>query len=179
MVFGDGHFVVVHHHDKVRRVFARIVKPFECFAAAQGTVADYCNHVALFALDIAGGCKPERKAYGSRCMAYHKVVMFAFARFGIARDAPVLVWIQERLGAACQNLVRVALVANVVDNLVLRGFKNVMQRDGRFHESEIRRQVPATFGNLVQERRADFGCEHLELAHVHLFHVGGGGNLFY
>ncbi len=57
VVFGDGHLVVVHHHDKVRRVFARVVEAFECFAAAQGTVTDDSDHVALFALDIAGGCK--------------------------------------------------------------------------------------------------------------------------
>ena len=56
--FGDGHLVVVHHHDKVRRVFARVVEAFECFAAAQRTVTDDGDHVALFALDIAGGRKP-------------------------------------------------------------------------------------------------------------------------
>ena len=55
VVFGDGHFVVVYHHDKVGGVFACIVEAFERLATAQGTVTDDGNHVALFALDIAGG----------------------------------------------------------------------------------------------------------------------------
>ena len=63
VVFGDGHFVVVYDHDKVRRVFARIVETFKRFAAAERTVADDGDDVALFAFDIAGGCKPERKAH--------------------------------------------------------------------------------------------------------------------
>ena len=78
-------------------------------------------------------------------MANHELVVFAFAGFGVAGDAPVLVRIQERFGAASENLVRVTLVANVIDNLVFGRIKNVMQCDGRFHESKVRAQVSATF----------------------------------
>ncbi len=145
MVFGDGHFVIVYDHDKVRRVFARIVETFERFAAAERTVADDGDDVALFALDVAGSCKPECKAHGSRSVANHEMVVFAFARFGVAGNAPVLFRIQERFGAACQNLVGVALVAYIVDNLVLGRFEYIMQCDGRINESEVRSQMTTAF----------------------------------
>ena len=46
VIFGDGHFVVVYDHDKVRGVFTGVIKTFKSFAAAQGTIANHGNHVS-------------------------------------------------------------------------------------------------------------------------------------
>ena len=179
VVFGDGHLVVIYHHDKVRRVFACVVEAFECLAAAQGTIANHSDYIALFAQDIAGGGKPQRKAYRCRSVTYHKLVMFTFARFGIARNTPVLVGIQERLSTTRQNLVSVTLVRNIVDNLVLGGIKDIMQGDSPFHKPQIRCKMSTTFRNLVNQSRANFARQRGERFRVHLFYICRGLDFFY
>ena len=105
--------------------------------------------------------------------------MFTFARFGVARNAPVFIWINKRFGAARQNLVSVTLVRNIVDNFVLWGIKNVMQGDCPLHKPQVRRQVATALGNLVQKCRANFGRQRFQAFRVHLFHICRGCNLFH
>ena len=72
----------------------------------------------------------------------------------------------------------VALVANVIDNLVFRGFKNVMERYRRFHKSEVRPHMPAASRKFFNERRAHFGSKLFEGFDIQRFHVGRGLDIF-
>ena len=52
----------------------------------------------------------------------------------------------EAVLAIRENFVYVSLMAHVPDKFVLRRVENAMQRDGQLHHSEIRAEMPATFG---------------------------------
>ena len=178
VVFGNGHFVIVHHNDKIRRIFASVIKTFKRFATAQGTVTNYSNHIARFTQHIASSRKPKRKTHRSRGMSHHKEVVLAFGRFAIARHIAVMRFFQERLGAAREHLVAVALVAHVIDNLVPRRIENVVERNRPFDKAEVRRHVTATLRKLFKECCAHFGGKLFETLDVQRFNVGRGLDFF-
>ena len=178
VVFGNGHFVIVHHNDKIRRIFARIIKTFKRFATAQGTVTNHRNHIARFTQHIASGRKAKRKAYRRRGMPHHKEIVFTFSRFAIARHIAVMRFVQERLGTAREHLVAVALVAHVIDNLVLWRIENVVERNRPFDKAEVRRHVTATLRKLFKECCAHFGGKLFETLDVQRFNVGRGLDFF-
>src|SRR5215472_6988390 len=60
-----------------------------------------------------------------------------------SRDATPLPQGGHALAPPGQNLVRVALVADVPDDAVARRVEDVMQRDGELHRAKVGRQMPA------------------------------------
>ena len=104
--------------------------------------------------------------------------MFAFGRLAVASHIAIMRFIQKRLGTPREHLVAVALVAHVIDNLVLRGFKNVMERDCRFDKAEVRPHMPAALRKLFKESRTHFGGKLFETFDVQRFHVGRGLDFF-
>ena len=104
--------------------------------------------------------------------------MFAFRRFAVARHITVMRFIQERLGTAREHLVAVALMAHVIDNLVLRRIENVVECNRALDKSEIRRYVTATLGKLLNDSRTHFGGKLFETLDIQRFHVGRGLDIF-
>ena len=178
VVFGNGHFVIVHHNDKIRRIFASIIKTFKRFATAQGTVTNHRNHIARFTQHIASRRKAKRKAYRRRGMPHHKKVVFAFGRFAIARHIAKMRFIQERLGTPREHFVAVALVAHVIDNLVPRRIKNVMERNRPFDKSKVRPHMPTALRKFLDKCGTHFCGKLFEGFDIQRFHVGGGLDFF-
>ena len=74
-----------------------------------------------------------------------KRVVDGFRAFGETRQPVFLAQGADTVAPPCQDLVRIALVANVPDDLVLGGVKHRMQRNRQFDNTQTRAQVPAGF----------------------------------
>ena len=62
-----------------------------------------------------------------------------------------------------QQLVDVRLMPGVEDERVLRGVEHAVQGDRQLHDAEVRAQVPAGAGDVLDEEVADLLCELLQL----------------
>ena len=111
-------------------------------------------------------------------MPHHKEVVFAFAWFAVTRHIAIMRFVQERLRTPREHLVTVALVAHVIDNLVFRGFKNVMECNRRFYKSEVRPHMSTALGKFFDDGCTHFGCKLFETVDVQRFHVGRGLDVF-
>jgi len=72
-----------------------------------------------------------------------------------------------------KNLVDINLVAHVPDKFVLRRVENAMQRDGQLHHSEIRAEMPATFGQPGDQLASNLPGQFLKLRQRELFTCAG------
>ncbi len=63
--------------------------------------------------------------------------------FGKSADAVLLAQRAHAVPAACQDLVRVTLMADVPDNLVARRVEHRMQRDCQLDHAQTRAQMAA------------------------------------
>ena len=79
--------------------------------------------------------------------------------------------VRKRFFAAGQNFVDINLMAHVPDELVLGRVENLVQRDGQFHDAEIRAEMAAALGEALDQFGADFAREFLQLRHRQLFDV--------
>ena len=65
-------------------------------------------------------------------------VVFALAALGKARKPSALAQSADAIAPACQNLMRIGLMADIPDQPVVRGFENIMQRDRQFDDAKPR-----------------------------------------
>ncbi len=79
---------------------------------------------------------------------------------------------QERV-AAGEQLVGVALMADVKEQAVGAEVKDVVQGDGELDDAEVGREVAAGLGDLVADGLADFRRELDELLDRELFELVG------
>ena len=80
----------------------------------------------------------------------------------------------ELVQASGEELVGVALVADIKEEAVVSEIKDAVHRDGEFDNSEVWREVSAGSGDLVDDRCADLGCQLLKLRDGHLAELGWG-----
>ena len=72
-----------------------------------------------------------------------KMIIFRLGNFRKTRQATLLSHSRHQIASTGQNLVRVALMANVPHQSVMRCIKQVMQRNRDFHRSQSRGEVTA------------------------------------
>src|SRR5690606_40844119 len=77
-----------------------------------------------------------------------------FVALGEATDATVLAQAAHALAPAGEDLVGIALVADVPDETVAGRVEHVVERDGEFDRSQVGRQVPAGAGYRVDDKAA-------------------------
>ncbi len=158
----DRHVVVVQDHDQRQVLFdTGVVHRLEGHAGSHRAVADNGNGVTLLALDH----RAPRHASSGRDrrarMRRAEGVVGALFTTRKAADAAELTQAGHRLAAPGQDLVRVALMADIPDQAVFRRVEHVMQRDRQLHGAQVGRQMAAglrhRFKNisaqLVSERR--------------------------
>ena len=75
--------------------------------------------------------------------------------------------------AAGQQLVDIDLMAHVPDELVLGRGEYLVQGDGEFHHAQVGAEVAAALGQTLDQFRADFAGQFLQLRHRELFDVLG------
>ena len=75
VVFGDRHFVVVHHDDDARSQFGSFVQTFESLSSRERTVADNGNDILVRTLYVTCLLQTRGEAYGGGCVSDLKVVV--------------------------------------------------------------------------------------------------------
>ena len=96
-------------------------------------------------------------------MADREVVVLALLRIGVTRHLVVIRRIEERLAAARQHLVDIALVRDVVDDLVLRRVEYAVQGDRGLHHAQVRSDMSAVGAQFPQQRLADLVRQRMQL----------------
>jgi len=144
---GADAVLVVVEHDQVLQVahVAAMVQRFQRLALLQRAVTDHRNGRAVReALLFIGDGNAQRRAEACAAVAGLYAVVGAFLGIREAGDAVVLAQRAELRAPPRQQLVRVALVADVVDYAVaLKQVVVVMQGDGQLNGAKAGTQVAA------------------------------------
>ena len=181
VVLGDRHLVVVHHDDDACAQLRRLVEALERLTARERAVADDSYDVLVRALHVARLLQTGGKAHGCGGMTHLEVVVLgAFCRRRVARNGVHVVDIaEETSGTTRKHLVRIALVADVEHELVLRRVEHVVKCHGSLNETEVRTDVSAVLAHAVEHSRACLVSHYVQCFYVQPFQVGWRLNLFY
>ena len=94
-------------------------------------------------------------------MSDAEAVMRALAMIG-ETDVLTVGSLLEEFPSPGQRLVRIALVRNVEDDLVLRRVKHIVERNLRFHGAEVRAEMAADIVHAADNCFPDFGRQLFE-----------------
>src|SRR5688572_25788277 len=106
-------------------------------------------------------------------MAGSEGIVLALIPAQEARHAALLAEGWEAVLAAGEHLVRIGLMPDVPDNLVLRGVEDVVQRDRELDGAQAGTEVSTGPGDRVDQRGPDLHRQLLKLTVRELFQVGG------
>mmetsp|Transcript_3378 Transcript_3378/g.6828 ORF Transcript_3378/g.6828 Transcript_3378/m.6828 type:complete len:166 (+) Transcript_3378:851-1348(+) len=98
------------------------------------------------------------------------LALFSFAKSGNSAE---LSQSGESVPSSRQHFVRVALVGHVPDDVVLGHVEDVVQGHGELDDAEGGGEVPARFGDGLDELPSEFVGQLFEFSHVEAFHVAG------
>ena len=82
-------------------------------------------------------------------MPNREEVMFAFVLGSVACDGMEVFFVNEAVFAVCQNFVRVGLMGNIPDNLILWRIENMMESDRQFDDPQVGSDVAADLADFV------------------------------
>ena len=83
-------------------------------------------------------------------MPHAEIVVFAFAAFREAGQPAKLANGVHPVFASRQDFVRITLMPHVPNQVVLRCFKHIMQRNRQFHHAQVAGKVPARLAHAFQ-----------------------------
>ena len=146
---GDRHVVVIEDDRQLAGRLGCVVHRLIGHAGGHGAVADDGHDLVLLALLVAGGRKPERRADGGRGVGRAERVVFALGSLGEARQPAAHAQSADAVSTPGQNLVRIALMADVPDQDVVRRVIDMVQGDGQLDHAEASAQVPAGGGDRI------------------------------
>ena len=180
VILGDAHLVVVNDDDDVRAQCGGRVEPLERLAAAEAAVADDGDDVLRAAQHIAALLQSGGQRDGGGGVSDLEVVVLRrFDRGAVARDGTRVGVVEEAVGAAGEDLVRIRLMGDVEDELVRGRVEDVMQGHGGLGEAQVRSDVSAVAADAVQYGVAHFVGDDFQLADLQFTQVGRGVDLFY
>ena len=134
-VFGESanigrnrHFVVVQNHQQVNIHIAGVVQRFKSLAGGHRAVADDGHAAVRFARQFIRHRHAERGADGGGRMADAEIVVLAFAALGETGQTTILAHGTHAGAAAGEDFMRIALVADIPHQMVVRRVIHIMQR---------------------------------------------------
>ena len=173
-VGADGHLVVVDDDDQRRVQVPGLVERLEGDAAGERAVAQDADDVAAVATrDAPRLDEPQPVADRRRGVAGAGDVVRRLGAAREPREPPVLPDRAEPLAAAGEQLVRVALMPDVPDDLVARTLEHAVQRDRELHGAETGGEVAAGLADAREDGLADLVGEQREFTLGELSEVGG------
>ena len=92
-------------------------------------------------------------------MSHAEIVVFRLAAFGEAGQSAVLAHGVHAVFAACQDFVRIALMADIPHQMVFRRVVNIMQGDGEFDRAEIAGEMAAGGRYRFEQEGAQLGTQ--------------------
>ena len=176
-VAGNGHAVVVEHHHERRVQTARVVQRFVAHAAGQRAVAHHSHDPVLFSPHIPRPRHAQGGGNGGGRVARVERVVFAFLPAGKAAQPVQLPQGGKVPASAGEQLMGVALVAHIENQLILRAVKHPMQRNGQLHRPQIGGQVPAVYRHGADDFFPDVLCQCFQFLFRQRFQLGRGLNI--
>ena len=173
----DRHVVVVEDDDQAIARLSRIVHRLIGHASAHRAIANHGNSAPGLALQLVGDSKAQRRGDRGRGVRCAEGIVFALRTLGEARQAPALTHGADAVTPTGDDFVRIALVPNVPNQLVLRRVEDVVNRDGQLHHAEARSKVSARGADSVDHFGAQFVGELAKLAGLEAAQVVGTANL--
>ena len=140
-VFGNRPLVVVEDADEFLRAMRDVVQRLEGDSASQGRIAEKGDDIFLGAAHVArrGHAESDREARAR--VAGAVVVMLAFESVEKAARAAKLAHPLNQVPPAGENLVDVALMADVHDETVFRRVEDVVHGQRHLDDAKIRAEV--------------------------------------
>ncbi|MNS64699.1 hypothetical protein D3C72_978350 [compost metagenome] len=174
---GDRHVVVVQHHHQLavgglRGVVHRLIG----HARRHGAVADDGHDAVLLALGVAGGGEAKRRRNRGRGVGRAEGVVFALGPLGEARQAAALTQGADAVATPGQDLVRIALMADVPDQDVLGRLEHMVQGHGQLDHAQRRAEVASGDGDGVDGLGPHVVGQLLQPRDIEPAHVGGNGD---
>ena len=139
----DGHCVVVEDDEEVLLQGPRVIERLQRLPAGQRPVAHDRHHPALRPRDLIAAGDAQRGRERRPRVARGERVEGALVPVGEAGQPPELPEGREPVTSAGQQLVRVALVADVEDQAVLIEVEEVVEGDGQLDNADVRAPVAA------------------------------------
>ena len=153
---GNRHVVVVEDHDQPVARLRGVVHRLVGHAGAHRTVADHRDAAPRLALELVGHRKAERRRNRGGRVRRAEGIVFALRTLGEARKAPALAQGADPVTPAGDDLVGIALVPHVPDQLVLGRVEHIVDGDGQFDHAQPGPKVPARSADRVDHLGAQF-----------------------
>ena len=146
---GDRHLVVVQDDDEAPVHRAGVVHGLVSHAGRHCAVADHADHVMFLAGKVARHRHAQSGGYRGRGMRCAEGVVFALGALRESGQAAAGTQGANAITPAGQNFVRISLVADVPDQLVIGRVKNVVKGHREFDDAEARAEMTAGDGDRV------------------------------
>ena len=154
-VLVDGPLVVVEHDDHALGLRGDVVQRLEADAVSEGGVAGERDDVFLAAGHVARDGHAKRGGERGARVTGAEAVVLAFGAEHEAVEALGLADGVEAVFASGEQLVDVALVADVEDEAVAGSIEDVVHGDGQLDHAQVRPDVTAGLGDAGDEAVAD------------------------
>jgi len=159
----DRHVVIIEYYDKPIARLRGVVHRFVGHAGAHRAVTDHRDPAPRLALKLVGDGKAQRGRDRGRGVRRAEGIVFALRTLGEARKPAALTQRADAVTPPGDDLVRVALVAHVPHQLVVRRVEDIMDRDSQFDHAEAGAKVPARCADGVDHFGAQFIGQLAEL----------------
>ena len=121
---GDAHLVVIKDHEHPASLMAGIVHRFISHTSADRAIADHSNRIACRLVQITPHGKTKCCGNRRAGMGRTKRVVLTFRAFGKARKPALLTQGANAVASPGQDLVRIALMPDIPDQLVKGGVED-------------------------------------------------------
>ncbi len=159
----DRHLVVIQYDDDVAVRTTGVIQALVREAGRQGAIADDGRDLELLPGEIPPRGDAERGGNRRGGVPRAERVVLALAALEEARYAVLLAQRLHSRVAPGEQLVRVALVPDVPDELVTRRVEHRVERDRQFDDPEPSADMPARRRAHRDQALAHLGCERAQL----------------
>ena len=158
-VAGYGHIVIVENDDQIELFFGTVVQRLIDHAVCQRAVTDDRDGIIVVSFQLVGLRDAECGGDRGAAVTFGENIVLAFSSVGEAGDASSLAERMEAFISSRQELMRVALMADVENDFIIRRAEMSVQGDGCFRHSEIGSEMSAVGGNGIYDLRSYFRCK--------------------
>ena len=145
----DRHLVVVQDDDEASVHRAGVVHGLVRHAGRHCAVADHADHIMFLAGKVARHRHAQSGGYRGRGMRCAESIVFTFGALGESGQAAAGTQGANAITPAGQNFVRIGLVTDVPDQLVIGRVKNVVKGHRELDDAEARAEMTAGDGDRV------------------------------
>ena len=159
----DRHVVIVQNNDQVLLHDPRVVHPLVHHAARHRAIPHHRDDTVFLTRKLTGGNHSEGGGNRSARMSGAERVEFALAPLEKSAQSAQLTDGAHPLFPARQDLMRIGLMADVPDELVVRRIEGIVKRNGEFDGSQSSAQMTTRLGDHFDQIIAHVCTEDFQL----------------